>query len=154
MKISCYICNRVLWKLVPVGPRVPDPWSPYTNPSLLFNLVDLTFVRPNKEMGGNLTNWPDFSQWPTVIITSVFNSGLCHHPYCTVLLYCVIWTNMHYKFTSCIWKLLKYIHDKQILYRISDIDILAVFLPPLQFTHLQVYWINKPTESLKFNCTN
>jgi len=27
MKTSCYICNRVLWKQVPVGPRVPGPRS-------------------------------------------------------------------------------------------------------------------------------
>ena len=32
---------------------------------------DLTIVRPNKEMGGNLANWSVFSRWPpTAIITS------------------------------------------------------------------------------------
>ena len=49
-------------------------YNSYTgeNHSAHSTFFDLTYVRPHKEMGGNLANWSVFGRWPTVIITPAY----------------------------------------------------------------------------------
>ena len=39
------------------------------NHSVHPTFIDLTYVKPHKEIGSNLANWSVFSRWRTVIIT-------------------------------------------------------------------------------------